>query len=101
MAILFKAVAPKHRTVTCTVEQWNSHVLDKGGMLGREETVRKAIEHPEVVIYRDVDYVDREVYYTLVPRYLRVVVEFENEEFGNVIRAFPTANSKKGETVMV
>ena len=102
MSIVFEATDPRGRRVICTDEIWHKNILVKRSwMEGWEEEVRQAIEDPSLQIFEDVDNKNRHVYYRRLthrtPRYIRVVVEFQREDFGRVITAHPTDSGKSGE----
>jgi len=74
-------------------------------MSGWHIRVKHVIEKPVTGIYRDADYETRNVYYghiTLHRRrmYLKVIVEFDENNRGTVITAFPADSPKPGESLI-
>jgi hypothetical protein len=105
MPQIFSTFDPRGRLVICTEECWNFHILDGHPELdGQEELVKKAIEQPSLpFIYQDKDYQDRHVYYSLDDSgeyYLKVIAEFLNDEYGEVITAFWTDSIRPGEKMI-
>ncbi len=71
-------------------------------MQNQEAAVKEAIEK-SIGIYQDAHFEDRQIYYFRLktkPRYLKVVVQFDTEEIGNVITAFPADSAKSGEKMI-
>lgn len=99
MANHFEVNDPRGRKVVCTLETWQSHILlDHSEMDGCEELVMATIAHG--TIYRDVRKDYRHVYYRRVKGkgyYIKVVVEFDDADSGEVITAFRSRNRKPGE----
>lgn len=85
-----------------TREQWESHVvLRHPEMEGRESTIRQAVEEPDS-IHEDKHMYRRECYYRLgIPgaetRYLKVIVQFDEDNVGTIITAFTTRSTSPGE----
>lgn len=73
-------------------------------MKGREDPVKAAIEKPNpLIIYQDRDFPNRHIYYSIWasrPRYIKVVVEFVDNQNGEVITAFMSDNPKAGEHIL-
>lgn len=70
-------------------------------MLGWETAVREALRQPDMILY-DKAFSARECFYRLgTPlssgKYLKVVVEFDDDGQGVVVTAFPTRNPLSGE----
>jgi hypothetical protein len=103
MPNLFEVTDPQGRTIVCTLETWNGHILENHpDMKGYENEVGRAIEAPSLGIYRDSVFENRHIYYNRFkrkPRYIKVVVEF-GEEVGKVITAFFTDATKSGEKMI-
>jgi hypothetical protein len=97
----FTATDPRGRRVICTEECWVWHILDyHPALAGLEEEVIATIEHPDIGIFRDADYENRDVYYRRRKGrayFIKVFVEFEEEEHGRVVTAFLTDSTKSGE----
>ena len=68
-------------------------------MKGWEKSVKRSVQKP-IFITQDAHYPKRQNYYRRNGRkgYIKVVVEFMDEDVGDVITAFPDDNIKKGET---
>ena len=103
MPNVFEVTDPRGRKVVCTEECWDWHILNaRPWMEGWEGRVSEAIEKP-TFIGQDVRKQNRQVYYRLrrrEMRYIKVVVEFEGEELGTVITAFPADSPKRGERLI-
>jgi len=104
MENLFEVIDPRGITVHCTEDAWQSHILDEHpemhGEIGR---VKRAIEKPYLFIYQDRDYPDRNIYYLPDKSrqyYIKVVVKFFNNEYGEVITAFKADSPKSGEYII-
>lgn len=104
MSNLFETSDPRGYKVICTEDCWNEHILSqRPWMAGWEDEVQKAIESPYMGIFQDKDYDDRKIYYGLSEgrqRYIKVVVEFQEGDFGEVITAFQTDSPKSGERLI-
>lgn len=101
MTILFEVNDPRGYRVVCTQETWEKHVLEQRPFMdGWENFVKSAIENPDIGIYQSVSRPNREIYYGKLyssPRYIRIVVEFNDDRTGKVITAFPSDSGKTGE----
>ena len=102
MNIHFETVDPRGRRVICTREIWFDKILVKRPWReGWGEVVRAAIESPSMPICKAADYEDRQVYYRRLnknsPRYIKVIVDFENKESGVLISAYPADSGKSVE----
>lgn len=72
-------------------------------MEGYEEEVKQAIEAPDPGIFQDKERAERNNYYLRLPRsrkYIKVVVDFSDENEGKVITAFKTDSVKRGEKLI-
>lgn len=93
---------PLARRVTMTRDQWESHVLLRHpDMEHLEAYVQRAIEEPDS-IHEDKRTYRRECYYRLgIPDattiYLKVVVQFDQDNNGTIITAFTTRSTSPGE----
>jgi hypothetical protein len=100
MTDLFQVDDPTGKSVVCSVETWEQHVLaNRPWMAGWEDRVRKTIENPTYGIYEDAAHPKRRIYYSMhssKTRYLKVVVQFDAAS-GILITAFPTNDMKAGE----
>lgn len=91
MSNLFEVSDPKRYKVVCTK------------MAGWEAEIQNAIKSPYIGVYQDNDFKNRNVYYGLSggkERYIKVVVEFQEQNYGEVITAFPTDSPKSGERLI-
>ena len=99
--VFFEATDPRGRTITCTEGCWYGHILaDRSWMSKYKDEVIAAIEKPDYGVFQDAQYPDRQVYYRrqgTKARYVKVVVDFSNEESGKVVTAFFTDSMKSGE----
>jgi hypothetical protein len=104
MPKIFEVNDPRGYTVVCSEEIWNSHILaNRPFMKGWEDDVKSAIENPTFGIYQDANHQERHIYYRLHAgrqRYIKVVVKFDADNFGDVITAFPTDSMKAGEKLI-
>jgi hypothetical protein len=102
--IRFAIVDPRGRTIICTEDTWRWHILDfHPNMEPHEADVKLAIESPQWGIFADVDEENRHIYYLTFPRqpyYLKVVVEFDENDNGEVITAFRSDTLKTGEKLI-
>lgn len=101
--LIFETLDPRGKRVICPEDRWRLHVLAARPWL-RSEDVKQAIEHPTFGIFADAAHPGREIYYLRQfqagsTRYLKVVVQFVNDE-GEVITAFPASAMKKGERLI-
>jgi len=73
-------------------------------MRGWEEEVKAAVERPTFgLIYQDTENENRHIYYLLrehTRRYIKVVVDFEDQDLGIVVTAFQTSSGKSGEKLI-
>lgn len=104
MSNLFEVSDPRGRKVVCTEDCWNEHILfNRPWMIGWEDEIQKAIEAPYMGIFQDNDFENREIYYGLSKgkeRYIKIVVEFQEGNYGEVVTAFPTDSPKSGERLI-
>ncbi|HLY25589.1 MAG TPA: hypothetical protein VKQ72_04575 [Aggregatilineales bacterium] len=104
MPILFEILDPMRRKVICTDDVWHSHILTRHPIMrGLENEVKLAIEKPSIGIFQDSSLSSRSIYYlrqTGTPRYLKAVVEFDDNDIGEVITAFLTDAPKSGERLI-
>lgn len=102
MAVLFQTKDPQERTIVCTEERWNDHVLSqRPWMEFWVDDVKLAVEKP-IYICSAADNDKREVFYYIpapTSKYLRVVVQFDSDQ-GEVITAYPTDSGKPGEKMI-
>jgi hypothetical protein len=100
---IFEVVDPRGYTIICTEENWKLHILDQHPfMVNYLDEIKKAIEEPFLgFIYGDAVNEKRQIYYgkAVDVRYVKVVVEFDDEE-GTVITAYLTTGMKKGEKLI-
>ena len=93
MAVLFKVIDPRGKSVLCTEEYWKKHIIGaRYWMEGWQDKVSATIEFPGA-IFQDADYSNRECYYQIDKnrrKYMKVVVSFGNDDQGMVITAFPS-----------
>jgi hypothetical protein len=71
-------------------------------MSKHEAVVAAAIEKPDLGIFQDKDYPEREIYYRLNKKktlYTKVVIEFK-DNVGVLVTAHPTDGVKKGEKLI-
>ena len=104
MSIEFEVEDPRGRRIVCTQDVWRNHVTRRRPWMAKPEWiefVKKAIQKPIGHIYLDANFPSRQVYYYRImkpTRYLKVIVEFENDESdGQLITATPANNGKTGE----
>lgn len=99
---------PRGHEVICTLEWWESHILDHHpDMEGWEDEVIEAIQKPEYgIIYRAAHYPNRCVYYKVINKreigglYIKViVVETESKPF-KVVTAHFVSNKQPGEVMI-
>lgn len=104
MPDIFDVTDPRGYRVICSEATWQSHILaNRPFMQGWEDEVQAAVENPTFGIYQDASHPERHIYYRLntkKPRYIKVVVHFDDEHSGNVITAFPTDSMKAGEKLI-
>jgi hypothetical protein len=83
------------RRVAMNRDWFISHIVGKRGfMVGWESEVESALTQPDRITF-DKDFANRECFYRTgnplsSTTYLKVVVEFDNEDSGKVITAYPT-----------
>jgi len=103
MANVFDIKDSRGKTVYCDEECWTKHIL--GNHPHMQEWMRRVtltIEKPDF-ISEDVDRRNRHNYYRLVKnrqKFIKVVVEFADEDVGNVITAFAANNLKPKEPII-
>jgi len=88
----------------CSDEIGYGKICAKRSWMNDEEWLnrtKRAITNPDIGIFTDADYSDREVYYLFVKgvriRYLKVVVRFNERRVGHVVTATPANSGKPGE----
>src|SRR5688572_25771074 len=103
MPNIFEVTDPEGRTVICTDENWNGHVVyHHAEMEDRVEEVKRTIQEPTFGIYSDQLHNDRLVYYRFQKgklRYMKVVV-VNLANVWSVITAFQTDSPKRGEKMV-
>jgi len=108
MPFIFETTDPRGKRVVCTEETWIFHVLDEHPQMeDSEEDVKKTIEEPTYsMIYQDKDYPERHIYYQkqiglgTYPYYIKAVVEFLSDEYGELVTSFVTDSPKDGEILI-
>lgn len=99
---------PRGYKISCTKEQWHDHIL-KGhpNMVGFEKEVIKTIQHPDLPIFQDADYNNRNIYYSIHRKihgqnyYIKAIVKIDQAKSeGYLITAFKTFNTKPGERMI-
>lgn len=104
MSIVFEVTDPRGRNVVCTEDSWNEHILsNRPWMRGWEDLVKDTIQNPYMGIFEDSDFNNRHIYYSRQQgreRYLKVVVQFDENETGSVITAYTTDSPKRGEKLI-
>jgi hypothetical protein len=104
MPNVFEITDPRGRKVVCTEDRWKWHILSSHPwMTGWESEVMAAIQTPTIGIYQDAESENRHIYYMLPEgrkRYIKVVVDFDDQAVGTVITAFPTDSPKPGERLI-
>jgi hypothetical protein len=101
----FEVTDPRGKTVICTEDRWRWHIISGHGkfMEGYEDEVKEAIESPTEGIFQDAARPERHIYYLRLPqsrKYIKVVVNFEDEDSGYVVTAFKTDSIKQSETLL-
>lgn len=99
---------PRGYRISCTEDQWYHHILKRHPeMTGFETEVIKTIQSPSLPICQDIDYNDRNVYYSLYRKvgtqnyYVKVIVKVNHDALeGDVVTAFKTLNIKPGERMI-
>jgi hypothetical protein len=103
MEIIFQVIDPTGSTIILTDQCWYEHILAfHPAMEEFQEAIKATIVSPLYgMIYSDVDYSDRRIYYSRRGKYqyLKVVVEFDQDR-GTVITAFITDRLKSGEKLI-
>jgi hypothetical protein len=104
MPIEFEVIDPRGRRIVCSQDTWRNHVSKKRPWMSTPEwieAVKKTLQEPLVYIYQDANFPNRHVYYrkqTNRTWYMKVIVEFKNEEsIGELIAATPANSGKTGE----
>lgn len=102
MKFVIDAMDPREYRIICTEAIWFKKILLKRPwMKGWEGIVTKAIEEPSWPIFRDAEHENRHIYYRLLEnekhQYIKVVVQFDTGNLGNLISAFPVDSGKTGE----
>ena len=89
MANIFNVFDPNGKSVYCTDDRWNNHILTRHSELKqREKEVIKTIESPDA-IFQDFEVLNKNYYYRLITKtlYLKVVVNLEDGNKARVITA--------------
>jgi hypothetical protein len=94
--------------ISCTKDQWYNHILNRHpNMTGFEQEIIEAIKNPDLPIFKDSGYNDRNIYYSIYKKiqgtnfYIKVIVQINEEELsGTVVTAFKTFNVKPGEMMI-
>jgi len=104
MPSVFEVTDPRGCKVTCPETAWQHILSGRPWMASWLDDIKTAIEKPDMGIYQDVDFSDREVYYRFrlkgKDRYLKVVVTMVSTNQGEVVTAFPTYTPKAGEKLI-
>src|SRR4051812_47583935 len=104
MLDIFEVTDPRGYKVKCSETAWQHILGNRSYMVSWIDEIKAAIEQPNMGIYQDVDFSDREIYYMLrmkgKDRYLKVVVEIQGSKAGTVVTAFPTYTPKAGEKLI-
>lgn len=97
---IFKVTDQRGFTVHCTVEVWYNHIVMRHPwMEGSESEVADGVAKANA-IYQDRLKENRNIYYhrrNNPPRYIKVVVDFDEKHVGSVVTAFPADSPKPGE----
>lgn len=99
---MFECEDVRGRIVSASDEWWTEHILKRRPWMdGWEELVEITLIHPEI-IHSDKQHKTRECYYrTGVPLdealMLKVVVEFDKNNAGTLVTAFPTSRIPRQE----
>ena len=101
----FEVVDCRGYKIVCSDENWCDKILGaRPYMKEWEEIEKKALISPSFICTNLKPSKNREVYYMFHNyknnKYIKVVVKFNKEKFGNVISAFPTDGGKEGETII-
>ncbi len=103
MANKIDVTDPRGKSISCSEECWNIHIVGaRPWMYEWEDRVKQSLISPDL-IFQDVDFPDRHCYYYLEPKkkkYMKVVVQFESDKMGKVITAFPSDSIKNGEKLL-
>ena len=105
MKNIFEVVDPRGYKIVCSEDSLNNHIIPHHPMMkGQEEEIKATLENPELgLIYQDANRPERNIYYKLRKKrdsYLKVVVEFDKNNDGIVITAFPVSYPKSGEKII-
>jgi hypothetical protein len=104
MPHLFEVVDPQGRRITCSQEAWDHILAGHSDLEECAEEIRRAIEKPWMGIYQDMEFADRQVYYTVRTQrkrqLLKVVVRRQGEKNGEIVTAYPALNPKAGEKLI-
>jgi hypothetical protein len=103
--IHFEAIDPRGFRVLCLQTCWFNHILDEHfEMTDEEADVISAIQDPNPpFIFQDVGFPKRHVYYRRLKStdyLIKVIVDFSNADYGEIITAFKTDSGKKGEKIL-
>ncbi len=90
--------------VFLTEKLWTQKILyARPWMLGWESLLLLALIKPNY-IYKDADKSNRDAYYMIQinkkDQYIKIVVEFNTDNNGRIISAYPTDSIKKGESLI-
>ena len=100
MKYLFEVTDQRGYSVHCTVEDWYDHIVARHPwMEGTEAEVAEGVAKANW-IYQDRLKENRNIYYhrrNSPPRYIKVVVDFDENWVGSIVTAFPTDSPKPGE----
>ena len=103
MAELFNVVDPRGKTVSCSEECWQKHIVGaRFWMKDSQAIVIGAVKSPDAIL-SDADFSERECYYQIDKKkrkYMKVVVLFDKDNKGSVITAFPADSIKEGEVLI-
>ena len=102
-SLLFEVLDPRKKTIRCTREQWDRHVIqNKPFMVTYLEEVKRTLQNPDF-ISQDVNNKTRQCYYSRkikTQHYLKVVVNLDSENEASVITAYLADSGKRGERII-
>lgn len=102
-SLLFEVIDPRKKTIQCTREQWEKHVIQNKPFMGRYlEEIKQTLQNPDF-ISQDVHHEKRQCYYArkISTRfYVKVVVNLESEKEGRLITAYLADSGKRGEKII-
>lgn len=100
MDYIFEVTDQRGYIVHCTAEVWYDHIVARHPwMEGSEAEVAEGVARASA-IYQDRLRESRNIYYrrrNSPPRYIKVVVDFDEHSVGSVVTAFPADSPKPGE----